>query len=252
MNRAAVVGLLLGLGCGGHAAPQAQRPAPPDPVISSGPELPVGTPYSRWEHFDQLGLLQANGFSEARSSWRDAAATAASPLRAAACALLAEAPVPDDRPALLAAAKDPDSAVQVWSTLALIKLGERDRTHGLQTIANAPATDTDRAPLLAAVALLRLGDGSGVARLASAMDDDDLRQEATRRLHEIWRLDPGAALPLFARALRDPSAVVRSLALAQLEELRAAPTRSMLEEFARSTEPLERERAQKLLASLPP
>jgi HEAT repeat protein len=252
MRRAAIL-VLLGAGCGGPPAPAGPRAAPADPVISSNPELPVGTPYSRWEHFEHLHLLQSNGFAEARSSWRAAASNAAPSIRAAACALLAEAPIAEDRPALLAAAKDPDSLVQVWSILALIELGDRDRTQALHTLANAPVTETDRAPLIAAVALLRLGDVSAVPRLASAMNDDDLRLEATRRLHEIWRLDPGAALPLFSRALRDQSPVVRSLALAQLEELRTASTRSILDEFVQSSaDPLERARAQKLLASLTP
>lgn len=249
--------LALSCGCGGGSSQQ--QPPPPqtgqaDPIISSGFESPVGTPYSRREHFEQLGLLQSNGFSAARESWRTVAVTSSPLLRAAACALLAEAPSAEDRPALLTASKDPSALVRVWAALALARLGEKESVQALRAIATEPVDATEPAPLAAAAALARVGDLSGLPLLTRAMNDDDLRLEATRRLIDVARLDVNATLPLFARALRDPSEVVRSLAMAQLEELRASVTRPLLEELVShgSGDELERAHAQKILASLPP
>lgn len=247
--------LATSFGCGG-ASP---KPTPPTetataPAATSTFVAPSGVAYSRWEALEYQSMLTANGFSSSRESWRAAATTSVAPIRAAACALLAEAPAKEDLAALAAGAKHPSALVRAWAMLGLARLGGRGSTQVLRTMAASPASASERAPLVAAVALTRLGDEMGVKVLTLALANDELRVEAAKRLIDIARFDPEAAQPLFARALRDSLPTVRSLALAQLEELRQAPARSVLEEFTRNTasDPLERARAQKILASLEP
>lgn len=261
LRLAGALALVAWLGCGGAAPRSASpaSPASPAPPVSSAPAssafvAPSGVAYSRWEALEYQAMLTANGFSTSRESWRAAATTSVAPIRAAACALLAEAPVKDDLAALAAGAKHSSPMVRAWAVLGLARLGGRGSVQVLRTLAAAPASASERAPLVAAAALTRLGDPVGIKVLTLAMANDELRLEAARRLIDIARLDPAAAMPLFARALHDSQPTVRSLALAQLEELRQTPARSVLEEFARGSagEPLERARAQKILASLEP
>lgn len=257
--------LVAWLGCGGAARGSASPASPASSANSTNSALPVspaptsgafvapsGVAYSRWEALEHQAMLTANGFSTSRESWRAAATTSVAPIRAAACALLAEAPVKEDLAALAAGAKHSSPMVRAWAALGLARLGGRGSVQVLRTMAAAPASASERAPLIAAVGLTRLGDAMGVKVLTLALANDELRFEAARRLIDIARLDPNAAQPLFARALRDSLPTVRSLALAQLEELRQAPARSVLEEFARNTasDPSERARAQRILASL--
>lgn len=246
--------LVAALGCGGSPP----KPANPTPAASAAAANvfvgPKGVAYSRWEAMEHQSMLTANGFSTSRESWRAAATTSVAPIRAAACALLAEAPTKEDLAALAAGAKHSSALVRAWSMLGLARLGGRGSQQVLRTLAAAPASATERAPLVAAAGLTRLGDEMGVKVLTLALANDELRVEAAKHLIDIARLDPEAAQPLFARALRDSLPTVRALALAQLEELRQATARSVLEEFASDTagDPLERAHAQKILASLDP
>lgn len=237
------------LGCGG-AKPAA---ASIDPMISSGHEPPPGTPYSRREHYEHQGLLLDNGFAADRASWRKAVAAPAPSVRAAACALLSEAPVPEDRPALEPAASDPDAVVRAWAALALARLGESRAREVLLELARGQASALEPAPLVAAAALLRLGDRAGAPTLERAMESDELLLGATRRLLDLARIDAALAVPLYARALRAAAHDVRSLALSQLEELRLPASRPLLNELLADPTaiPAERERAQQLLATLP-
>lgn len=241
------VGALL-LGCGGG-----QPSSTTGPIISSGHEPPPGTPYSQREHYQHQGHLLANGFAAERASWRAAVAAPAPSVRAAACALLAEEPVPEDRTALEPAASDADALVRAWAALALARLGEARARQTLLELSSAPASALEPAPLVAAAALLRLGDRAGAQALEVAMASDELRLEATRWLIDLARLDAALAVPLYARALRAPAQEVRSLALSQLEELRPQTARPMLEELLGDPTAAagERERAQQLLATLP-
>lgn len=251
---AGALALVVAFGCGGSPP----KPASPTPTASAAAANifvgPKGVAYSRWEAMEYQSMLTANGFSTSRESWRAAATTSVAPIRAAACALLAEAPIKEDLAALAAGAKHPSALVRAWSMLGLARLGGRGSLQVLRTMAAAPASATERAPLVAAAGLTRLGDEMGVKVLTLALANDELRVEAAKHLIDIARLDPEAAQPLFARALRDSLPAVRSLALAQLEELRQATARPVLEEFARDTtgDPLERAHAQKILASLDP
>lgn len=251
---ASALALAAWLGCGG-APPKPESPAPAQAPAASTFVAPKGVAYSRWEALEYQAMLTANGFSSSsRESWRAAATTSVAPIRAAACALLSEAPVKEDLAALAAGAKHSSALVRAWAVLGLARLGGRGSMQVLRTMAAAPASASELAPLVAATALTRLGDALGVKVLTLALANDELRLEATRRLIDIARLDPAAAMPLFSRALHDSRPTVRALALAQLEELRHTPSRSVLEEFARGSagDSLERARAQKILASLDP
>ncbi len=255
IRRAGLCVVVLGVtGCGaGQAGKTASEDTVQPIVISSGGEAPVGTPYSQREHYEHVALLARNGVPQDRAALRRAAAAGDAALRAAACAVLAEAPVVADRLALEAAFSDAPALAKAWAALGLARLGDPKAVSSLAALAAAPATDTDHSPLVAAAALARLGDATGVPVLAAAMANDDLRLDASRRLLEISRVDATGALPLFERALRDDSAAVRSLALSQLEELRAPAARPMLEAFVRGTpDEGERERAEDLLRALPP
>ncbi len=252
---AGALALVAALGCGGSPP----KPASPTSAVSATAAAnifvgPKGVAYSRWEAMEHQSMLTANGFSTSRESWRAAATTSVAPIRAAACALLAEAPTKEDLAALAAGAKHSSALVRAWSMLGLARLGGRGSQQVLRTMAAAPASASERAPLVAAAGLIRLGDEMGVKVLTLALANDELRVEAAKHLIDIARLDSEAAQPLFARALRDSLPAVRSLALAQLEELREAKARSVLEEFARDTagDPIERAYAQKILASLDP
>lgn len=235
-------------GCGGGKPPAATA----DPIISSGHEPPTGTSYSQREHYEHQGLLLGNGFTAARASWRAAVAAPAPSVRAAACALLAEAPAPEDRAALEPATSDPDAVVRAWAALAMARLGEPRAREILLELASAQASALEPAPLVAAAALLRLGDRAGAATLENAMGSDELLLAATRRLIDLARVDAERAVPLYARALRAAAHDVRSLALSQLEELRPPAARPLLEELLADPTaiPAERERAQQLLAAL--
>lgn len=254
MMRAIVVGAAAALsvalvpGCGAPA-PRPAAVAPPI-VITSGHEPPPGTPFSRYEHYDHLGLLQANGFTDQRSTWWVAAGHGEAAIRAAACALLAEAPRAEERGTLEAAARDPSALVRAWALLGLVRLGDTSRIAELRALASAAR---DPAALAAAGLLARLGDGSGAPALDAAMKDRDTRLAAIHWLFDLAHAAPDRAWPLFSFALSDPSPVIRALALSQLEELRDPRSRPILEQAAAAGpgDPAEHQRIQALLASLP-
>jgi hypothetical protein len=223
-------------------------------VISSGREPPPGTPYPQWEHYEHAGLLEANGFSAQRATWAAAARHEEAAIRAAACALYAEAPQVGDRAVLETAARDRSPRVRAWALLGLARLGDEARISDLRALAATAVDPGEGAALVAAAALARLGDATGVAAVRARMSEDRTRLEATRWLFDVARVDPTAAWPLFALALADPTPVVRSLALSQLEALRDPRSRALLEPLTSSGpgDELERARVRALLASLPP
>jgi HEAT repeat protein len=241
------------LGC---SAPS-RVPSEPAPdrgiVISSGHEPPPGTPYPQWEHHEHLGLLKSNGFSEERGTWANATRHGEPAIRAAACALLAEAPRAEDRAVLETAARDRSPRVRAWALLALARLGDTARSGELRALVGSGGDPGEGAALVAAAALARLGDGAGVPVLRAAMRDAGTRLEATRWLFDVARVDPAAAWPLFSLALSDPAPVTRSLALAQLEALRDPRSRPLLEQHAAAGtgDEAERARVRALLAALP-
>lgn len=244
--------LALLLGCGGAAAPTG--PTMTDPVITSGHEVPPSTPYSQWEHHEHLGFLKSNGVAATREAWRAAAGAPDASIRAAACALLSEAPGPEDAAALRGASSDRDGAVRAWAALGLIRLGDRARLDELRGLAAGELTPMEPATLIAAGLLARLGEPAAEPVLTAAMQEGELRLSATRWLFDLARTNREAPWPLFAVALSDASAVVRALALAQLDELRDPRSRPALEELAAHGpgDESERARARQILSNLQP
>lgn len=208
-----------------HALPDQQGP-----VIGAAEPLDR-TPYSKWEHVEHSGLLEANGVAADRASWRSAVGNPSPVLRAAACGLLAEAPEADDRAALTTAVGDADASVRAWAALGLVRLGDDRRRSALRALAAKPATSGDPGALVAAGALARLGDGSGLLTVAAALEHAEVRMFAVKWLFDFARVPGADVWPLYARALRDPAETVRGVALAQLGELRDPRAVPLLEAF---------------------
>ncbi len=250
MNRAlAWLAAALAACAAGPTETQAAQTTPRPIVLSSTHSMPPGTPFSRWDHYDRLDLLRANGFGPDRAAWCRAALDGEPVLRGAALALLAEAPVEADRGCLERALTDRDPSARAWAALATARLGRAQSQAELRRLAAQPLEFGDSSPLIAAVALARLGDAAGYPAVTAAMSRPDSRILAVRCLFDFARL--ADVWPQFAGALGDADPAVRELALAQLEELRDRRSAGILEQFvAASHDEAQQARARALIAAL--
>jgi HEAT repeat protein len=250
MNRAPAwfAAALAACAAGSAEAPAAQT-TPRPMVLSSTHSMPPGTPFSRWDHYDHLDLLRANGFGSDRAAWCRAALDDEPAVRGAALALLAEAPVEADRGCLERALTDRDPSARAWAALATARLGRAQSQADLRQLAAQPLAFGDSSPLIAAVALARLGDAGGLPAVTAALARPDSRALAVRCLFDFARL--ADVWPQLASALGDADPTVRELALAQLEELRDRRSAGILEQFvAVSHDEAQQARARALLAAL--
>jgi HEAT repeat protein len=250
MNRAPLwlSAALVACAAGSTETPASQTTARPL-VISSAHSMPPGTPFSRWDHYDHLDLLRANGIAPDRAAWCQAALGDELILRGAALALLAEAPAEVDRGCLEHALSDRDPSVRAWAALATARLGRAQSQADLRQLAAQPLAFGDSSPLIAAVALARLGDAAGFPAVSAALSRPDSRVLAVRCLFDFAQL--ADVWPQFASALGDADPTVRELALAQLEELRDRHSAGILEQFvAASHDEPQLARARALLAAL--
>lgn len=222
-------------------------------MISSTHAQPAGTPFSRWEHNEHLDVLRANGFGAARNDWSRATTHDAALVRQAAYALLAEAPTPVDRAVLEHGLIDVDPTVHALAALGTARLGRAESTAELHALAAQPLSFGDSAPLVAAVALARLGDAGGFPAVTAALARADSKVTAVRCLFDFARLSVDV-WPHYAAALSDPDATIRELALVQLEELRDRRATTMLEHFVAGGphDDAQQARARQLLATLAP
>jgi HEAT repeat protein len=250
MNRASAwLAAALAACAAGPAEPSAAQTTARPMVISSTHSMPPGTPFSRWDHYDHLDLLRANGFGSDRAAWCRAALGDEAVLRAAALALLAEAPAEADRSCLERALSDRDPSTRAWAALATARLGRVQSQGELRELAAQPLASGDSSPLIAAVALARLGDATGFPAVTAALSRVASRALAVRCLFDFARI--ADVWPQFAIALGDSDPVVRELALVQLEELRDRRSADILQQFVTASHDEARQtRARALLAAL--
>jgi len=202
----------------------------PQPVISSTHSMPARTPFSQWEHYEHLDRLRANGAGAGRDDWHRAVLDGEPLVRGAAAALLAESPQEADRASLERGLADPDPSVRAWAALGTARLGRVESKPELHQLAAQPLTFGDGSPLVAAVALARLGDGTAFPAVIAALARPESRTSAVRCLLDFARLSVDVWSP-YAAALSDPEPTIRELALAQLEELRDRRATAILEQF---------------------
>jgi hypothetical protein len=217
----------------------------PGIVIPSVP-IPPGTPFSEREAVVHRGLLHANGYDTA-ATYRRATASQEPTLRAAAFELLSHdrwqktsrcsrraSRIQTQRFAVRGVRR---RAAPAWPGRADVARGRRWLEFG------------DTSPLIAAVALARLGDASGFPAVTAGLARPDSRISAVGCLFDFALL--ANVWPYFASALGDSDPTIRELALVQLEELRDRRSAGILEQFAAgSHDDGQQARARALLAAL--
>jgi HEAT repeat protein len=204
-------------------------------VISSGGP-PPGTPYDAREAAASRVLLESNGYAGTRQGARRAAESEHAVLRTAAFHLLAEDAQPEELELLRLGAADGEGSVRAWAAFGLEKLQPGAGIEVLRELAGRQPQFAEYAPLIAAAALARLGDPSGLATVEDAMRSFDEPLPVVRSLYWFAPLGRAELWPLYERALADATPGVRPLALLQLRQLPNPEVSSVLQRFL-ATEP---------------
>lgn len=207
------------------------------PVVIASGSPPAGTPYAAREAALSQHLLEHNGFAVSRMGTLRATESAHPALRVAAFHLLAETPLDEDQDLFRHGLQDREGAVRAWAAFGLERLSPGAGAPALRALAAEPLQFAEYGPLIAAAALARLGDATGLPAIQAAMSNTDEPVAVVQRLYWFAPLGREELWPLYERALADMRPGVRPLALLQLRHLAAPQATAVLERFAASLPP---------------
>jgi hypothetical protein len=199
------------------------------PIVISSGAPPPGTPYDLRDAAASQALLHTNGYADSRQGIVRATESEHAVLRTAAYHLLAEAAQGDDRELLSRGLEDAEGAVRAWAAFGLEKLHAGAGIEALRALAKQAPQFAEYGPLVAAVALARLGDSAGFPTVREAMRSFDEPLPVVRCLFWFAPLGLAELWPLYEQALADPTPGVRPLALLQLHQLSAPEATAVLQ-----------------------
>lgn len=204
------------------------------PVVISSGSPPPGSAYATRETALSQHLLEHNGFAVSRMGTLRATESAHPALRVAAFHLLAEAPQAEDHELFLHGLHDREGAVRAWAAFGLERLSPGTGVPALRALAAESLQFAEYGPLVAAAALARLGDASGLPAMQAAMSNTNEPVAVVQRLYWFAALGRDELWPLYERALADVRPGVRPLALLQLRQLAEPQATAVLQRFAAS------------------
>jgi HEAT repeat protein len=222
------------------------------------PSPPLDLPWEQREDWRSIKLLAINGIPATEEALIKALQTQGNVLLSAAAHASGSSMAKRAIPLLRKVARGPDDYAAVEAAYALTRLGDAGGEMLLREALQRPV-GAYLSPVLAAGYLAQLGDPSGCVVVGTALGSDlsAIRMLACKQLVFFLPFQgqgqvPGAGtFALFEQALRDHDGTVQGEVLAQLQSLRSAETKPLLENYIdQAHDPSLRDVAQGILDDL--